>query len=367
MSQHNAANERIKRQYFEFLTSAKRQSEATVDGAAEAIHRFEAFNRFKDFKLFHAQQAVAFKNHLAEQRALTSGKPLSKATLYATLTHLKRFIQWLAFQPGYRSRMNYTDAEYFNLTEKEARVATARRIRPHPSVAQVLRAIDTMPATTVVQRRDRALLAFTLLTGARDSAIASFKIKHIDVHSRCVFQDARDVDTKFSKTFPTFFFPVDATIEAIVGEWVSELRDRLLYGPDDPLFPSTRVEVNAEGQFATEGLSRDHWKTAGPIRAIFRRAFTAAGLPYFNPHGFRNTLVELAQVRCRTPEQFKAWSQNLGHDGVLTTFTSYGAVSTQRQGELIAGLDGRGSTKRVADFDEMIAALARLRDHAQHG
>jgi len=29
---------------------------------------------------------------------------------------------------------------------------------------------------------------------------------------------------------------------------------------------------------------------------------------------------------CLGPEEFKAWSQNLGHDNVLTTFTSYGKI-----------------------------------------
>ena len=39
-----------------------------------------------------------------------------------------------------------------------------------------------------------------------------------------------------------------------------------------------------------------------------------------------------------TPEQFKAWSQNLGHEKVLTTFLSYGEVACQRQGEIIRSL-----------------------------
>jgi hypothetical protein len=52
----------------------------------------------------------------------------------------------------------------------------------------------------------------------------------------------------------------------------------------------------------------------------------------------RNTLVRLGQEVCKTPEQFKAWSQNLGHEKVLTTFTSYGEVACQRQGEIIRGL-----------------------------
>src|SRR5262245_32771308 len=34
---------------------------------------------------------------------------------------------------------------------------------------------------------------------------------------------------------------------------------------------------------------------------------------------------------CKTPEEYKAWSHNLGHDHVLTTFSSYGDVSSYRQ------------------------------------
>jgi integrase/recombinase XerD len=61
-----------------------------------------------------------------------------------------------------------------------------------------------------LQRRDKALFAFLMLTGARDGAIASFRLKHIDLVQACVHQDARDVKTKFAKTFTTTFFPVDA-------------------------------------------------------------------------------------------------------------------------------------------------------------
>ena len=82
-----------------------------------------------------------------------------------------------------------------------------------------------------------------------------------------------------------------------------------------------------------------HWSSAARIRTIFREAFTSAGLPYFNPHSFRNTLVRLGQTVCRTPEEFKAWSQNLGHDKVLTTFLSYGSVAAPRQGQIIQGLN----------------------------
>jgi len=338
MKKHSPANERIKRKYFAFLKEAKRHSEPTVDAAAKALNRLEVYTKYRDFKTFHFEQAIAFKRHLAQQKGQQSGKKLSKATLHATLTQLKRFFQWLAWQPGYKSRIQYSDAEYFNLSDKDTRIATAKRQQKAPTMEQIKHVISTMPTNTEIMCRNRALVAFTLLTGARDSAIASMKLKHVDLIAGCVNQDAREVKTKFSKTFNTFFFPVGEEVRGIVAEWVVYLRDEKLWGNNDPLFPSTRIEVGPSRQFEATGLKRAHWSTATPIRKIFREAFVNAGLPYFNPHSFRNTLVQLGQEVCKTPEQFKAWSQNLGHEKVLTTFLSYGEVACQRQGEIIRDL-----------------------------
>ena len=76
--------------------------------------------------------------------------------------------------------------------------------------------ILTMPTQTEIERRNRALVAFALLTGARDSAIASMKLKHVDLIEGCVHQDAREVKTKFSKTFTTYYFPVGEEVRQIV-------------------------------------------------------------------------------------------------------------------------------------------------------
>ena len=137
MTEHNPNNERIKRQYFAYLKEAKRHSEATVDAVAKALSRFEADTGFRDFKAFHFEQAIAFKKHLSEQVSKVSGEELSKATLHATLAHLKRFFQWLAGQPGYKSRLQYSDADYFNLSDKDMRVATARREKNFPTMPPV--------------------------------------------------------------------------------------------------------------------------------------------------------------------------------------------------------------------------------------
>lgn len=218
MTNHNPANERIKRQYFAYLVEAQGYSEQSIDVVAKAIDRFEVYTRHKDFKAFHIEQARAFKRDLSEQRG-RSGEPLSKPTLYATLTALKRFFVWLAGQPGYKSRISYSDAEYFNLSAKQTRIAKATRPARVPTLEQIRHVIQFMPTSTETERRDRALIAFAILTGARDGAIASFKLRHIDIAEGKIDQDAREVRTKFSKSFVTAFFPAGEDIRAVVADW----------------------------------------------------------------------------------------------------------------------------------------------------
>jgi len=359
MKKYCPENERVKRRYFVFLKEAKRQNEASVDAVAKAISRFEQYTKWRDFKAFHFEQAVGFKAHLAKSWNQKTGAALSKATMNSTLRALKAFFQWLAMQPGYKSRLNYTETEYFNLSQKDVRVATARRERPVPTLEQIRHAIALMPRTSAIEMRNRALLAFALLTGARDSALASFKIKHLDLTAGFVFQDAREVNTKASKTFTSYFFPVGDDILAIVQEWVGLLQAELLYGLDDPLFPKTEVKPNGARVFEPVGLTREHWSNASPIRGIFKAAFERAGLPYFNPHSFRKTLVRLGETTCRSPEEFKAWSQNLGHEGVLTTFYCYGEVQPSRQSEIFKALQSPRNSTEGNNIDEFAAAVVR--------
>ena len=280
---------------------------------------------------------------------------------------MKHFFFWLAGQSEYKARLQYSDSDYFNLSEKDSRVATAQRERIAPTLEQVKHVIDIMPAESEIERRDRALVAFTLLTGARDSAVASMKLKHVDLVKGCVHQDAREVKTKFSKTFVTYFFPVGDEILEIVVEWVRFLREEKLWGNDDPLFPAARVVVGQTHQFESAGLGGVHWSSAEPIRKVFRAAFEQAGLPYFHPHSLRKTLARLGEETCNSPEDFKAWSQNLGHELVLTTFLSYGSVSTDRQRAIIRGLRTRQPSIQPSAEEIADAVARRLQNAGANG
>ena len=348
MSMNNPDNARIKRQYFEYLKAAKGYDEATIDAHADAIARFERSTNGKPFKAFHIAQATGFREKLQKELSKATGKPLSKSTVYQTLTAMRSFLLWLAGQPGFKRRIGYSDADYFKPSLKDARAVSSRPERPFPTLEQVRHTILTMPAETEIQRRDRAIVAFTLLTGARDRAIVTLQLRDVDVVEFRVVQDGRRVATKFGKTIETWFFPVGADIETILLDWVAFLRAEKLFAETDPLFPATQVAQDANRRFAAQGLSRSFWKSADPVRSIFRNAFERAGLRYFNPHSLRNTLTQLGERICRTPEAMKAWSQNLGHENVATTLNSYGRVAGYRQGELIRSMQAPNTTATPA-------------------
>ena len=357
MPKHNAANERIKNDYFRLLKEAKGYDEASIDAVAAAIDKFETYTNRRAFDRFHIEQPIGFKIWLKEQKNQQTGRPLAKATLDSTMRALREFFLWLSGQPGYRSRINFGDTAYFRISEKESRAASTINERPVPTLEQIDLALERMPAETIIQRRDRAVFAFTILTGARDNAIASLRLKDVDLSRRMVFQDPRAVRTKASKAIWTWFFPVGPLAEEIVVNWIAELRRDSAWGDDEPLFPATRTGLNEGRQFGVIGLTRTTWSTAEPIRKIFRAAFEAADLPYFNPHSFRKTLARLGEKICKTPEEFKAWSQNLGHEQVSTTLTSYGAVPHHRQGEIILSL-GVPSESSATDLAELLARAA---------
>jgi integrase/recombinase XerD len=354
----NPKNDRAKREYLIYLKDARQRSPATVEQVRHAIDRLETYTGFKDFGSFNKEQALGFKRALLAAKAQRSGRPISTATAHHVLQALKEFLAWLHGRPGYRRRIDLAHIAYLNLTAKDERIAHVTAPKSYASLEQYRAALFAMPNAADVERRDQALMALLLLTGMRDAAVVSLRLKHISIERDYVFQDPREVNTKFSKPIETFFYPVGDDVADIINGWVQHLTSEKLFGPTDPLFPKTLVRPDERGSFVVQGLSREHWADAAPVRAIFKDAFTRVALPYFRPHTVRDTLTQLAYRLQLSPEQLKAWSQNMGHSNVLTTLSSYGHISTERQGEILAQLPRFGEAPVRPDMATEIAATA---------
>ncbi len=352
MSKRVSANLHIKRKYLVWLKDARGLSEASIDKAAAAVATYESWLGSKDFRAFHSERARSFKRHLASRQNGATGARLSPASINGTLREVKAFFKWLADQPGYRSKLSHSDADYLSPDRKSEMARRSSCWKPHPSPSEVIRLLRHMSVGTVIERRDRALVAFLFLSASRETAAISLRLGDVDLHQSCVHFNGRTVATKYGKTFTTAFFPFDPMVEKIVRDWIAELRSDHGFSASDPLFPKTKVGVGADRRFAALGIAREQWASASSAAGIFKLAFADAGLPPFSPHRVRDTAVELANEHCRTPEEFKAWSQNMGHEDVLTTFRSYGSVPQGRQVELMTRFRKSGSSaEQNGDFD----------------
>lgn len=362
----NSANEKVKRRYFKWLRGARGYSEQTIVAIERAIHLFEEFTGYKDLKTFCERQATNFKSWMEERRV--KGQSLSNSTKYHHIRHLNAFFSWLATQHGYKSRISLDSVSYLSLDKRAVREALTPRPKPSPSLENVKSVVESIVVESDIDRRDRALISFLLLTGIRYTALCSLALGCLDADRLVVYQYPRwGVKTKGGKVITTRILQFDSVLVEIVVDWAKYLAQKLKYTQSDPLFPRTAIDQADDGFcFEVRGLTPQFWSGGNSIREILKGRFKQAGLPYFNPHSFRRAACLLAMRMSRTPEEFKALSQNFGHEDVLTTLRSYGTLDDDRVAEVISRIDFSG-TEAGGDMipaSEVEALLKRSRKQA---
>lgn len=366
MVKFNAENERIKREYLEWEKEANGKCDSTITNIQNDIYNYEEFTQFKSFKLFNKNDAIAFKKNITQKKNKHSQQPVSKTYLLHLLRNLNNFFKWLYTQSGYKKRIDLAQVAYLSLSEKDIQIARTPKTQRFPTLEQIELVVRNMPSEKEIHKRNRALIAFLILTGGRVTAIASLKLKHVFLDDERIEQHPQEVKTKYSKKIVTYFFPVGDFLKKAFINWVKFLKQEKLFDHNAPLFPSTSLSLDEKNKFERQELDSVAWQSTTSIRKIVKDAFNAVGLEYYNPHSFRNTIVQLGYQVCKTPEEFKAWSQNLGHSSPLTTFTSYGNIDECNQGEIIKRLNNKGINNTISFTNEELYEIKRLITQNKH-
>lgn len=340
------ANEMLKRKFCKYLEEVKGFSTASIESYEGAIWLWQNFTENKSFFLFKAEDVTRFKDWIKTKKK-SNQQQVSLSYCYDMLRYLRVFFIWIADQKGGRSKIKKTDIEYLRLTKKENQIVLNPKSISCPSVEEVRQVIESIDVKTEVGMRDRALLSLALLTGARVKALSTLTLQCFDEKSLTLYQDPKlGVETKFSKRIVSILLPLSykELLDYFV-RWVRYLREEKNFEPADPLFPATKTvpegSGNLLGYYSDGDVSKRKWCTTGPARKIFETRFIDAGIRYYNPHSFRHLLVQEIMKMPLTEEEKKAISQNFGHEHVGTTFGSYGygAISEERQSELLKSLD----------------------------
>ncbi|MCB5203520.1 tyrosine-type recombinase/integrase [Neorhizobium sp. T786] len=324
------------------LKQAQGLDDKTIDAALRHIRQFEEATGNVDFSQVSRDQIIAYKNNM-QTKAEEEGT-LSASTVVHSLGTLKAFFLWLSKQFAF-TKMPRDLPDYFTPSKRLAKIAKAATEKHVPTADEIRMLIAAAPANTVLQRRDRAMIAFLYLTGVRDGALVTLRVKHVDTSRKLVFQDAKRVATKASKTMRTAWFPVGEDIEKTVIDWLEELRD-LGAQDNDPLFPRGFKKHWGE----LKEVRFDFLASAAPVRHVMKAAAEAAGTKYSRPHAIRSTIARMIERWGATAEERKALSQNLGHEDYRTTLVYYGALDEDHQHALVESIRNRGEVDPHLDI-----------------
>ena len=338
MTKEAYKNEQQKREFLEYLGGGEGFEESSVNTFAEAVSQWQEFTENEDFASFNKTKALGFRDWLKNRKANTEAGHLALTTQYNYLRRIKKFFTWLSKQPRYKNKIIQSDIKFLRLSKGDARIARQGTTRKIPTFEEAKQIIQSIKINNEIDMRDRALISFALITGARISAITTLKIKSFDLENKIINQNPKDgVKTKNKKHILTTFFPIgwDKPEEYFI-EWFKYLIEEKKFNPDDPIFPATlKGFSNQQGSYSKNSVSNKFWSSSSGPRKIFEKRCLSAGTPYFHPHLFRHLIVQIITELRFTKKEERALSMNLGHANIGTTFNTYGGYGSMGKKEAV--------------------------------
>lgn len=312
-----------------WLQYAGKFDKKTINAHLAAIRHFEGSINGKDFHRLSITDVTGYRDQL---KSMAHSGQLSISTIRHRVSHVKALLKWLVDQKGFTA-LDRTLAGYLDLPKKFDAKTLERDSKPVPSIDEAEQMVQAMPNKTRKERRDRAMVCTAFLGALRADTVSSLLIAHVKMDTKHIVQDAGQSRTKNGKSLRIWFFPVPEIFAQVLNEWQTELRS-LGFAETDALFPDSLI-------LAFPMRPRDPrpvpvMKSTNAISAAFKIASKA--LPkQFSPHSAKHCIGQVSWSVCRTAEERKAWSANMGHDDEDVTQRYYSKISDDRMAQIFAG------------------------------
>jgi integrase len=324
--------------YRVFLESNREFDPRTVDEHLRAIARMSAFLGHKPFERISITDARNFKDELRRRRAQEGDLGLSWSTLGHTLDRCGAFFTWLQRRPGIQ--MDPDLPGYFKLSRKERAAESGMVKETRLTFDQALCIFAAMPKLTVIELRNRAIIAMFITTGMRVSALITLRGKHVNMHTRWINQDPREVSTKFGKHIRTYCLDLGSGLLDAIRDW-ARWREAKGFGADAPFFlPDRYMQPNAIGlgYRSAEAETPDCWRSDAPIQRVIKDAAQAAGISEvgISSHDFRKILHPFLAKRGEMGIDGEVALQlNLGHTTVETIRKHYALMQDSEREDIL--------------------------------
>ncbi len=335
--------DKLLKKYIVFLEEAEGLSEKTIDSKLGSLDIFLRLYK-GDLKKLSPQKLIKLKTDLRDFEP--QGKAINLKRVRRILNDVSKFLTWLSFQPGFKSKIQHDMISYLSLSKEEKALTMISAIREFPLLEQVVQWCEMIKIVNIIDLRDIAIIAFSMCFSLRNAATRSMLLGSIDRISLELKQSPLDgVKTKLTKEIHTFCFRFHPRLVYYIKDWIDTLY-KLGYSQSDPLFPKSKLKLDANGNFAerTE-IEPDFMKSSSTLNNMLKRRAEQCGVRYYSSHCLKHSCAYHA-LRCvEDAHQLKAVSQQFGHKTIALVLTTYGNLSIHQQREAIESMNFENKNK----------------------
>jgi site-specific recombinase XerC len=345
----NSSNLRWLYSYSVYLLGHENLDVRTVDEHLRALARMSAFFGYKDFVKVSVDDALSFKDELRRLRNREERGALSSNTVSHTIARVGKFFAWIESQPSVTLAPHLPG--FFSLSRKEQAVAVNEVKGTDLTFDLALCIFKCMPNGNPIDLRNRAIVAMLITTGIRIAALITLRGKHVNMRTRWINQDPRDVATKMGKHIRTYCLNLGAGLLDALEEW-SAWRSENGFADDVPFFlPDRYIQPNALGfnYCGDEPQKAECWKSDEPVQRIIKEAALNAGVldGAVSSHDFRKVIHPFLSIRGHMDVRDEVALQlNLGHSPQEVIRKNYTSMSEAEREGILDELCRRALTAR---------------------
>lgn len=327
----NPANERLIKKYTEHVQQTKRADAKTILALHKSLRSFEVLTDFENLTKYNPEVAKKFLRSLRNLG-------LSASYMFRITSDAQKFFRWLADEPAGK-HIHRNDADYLTLSQNEINEAHATGYKQHLEYKALLKIVHSMPSKTIVDRRNRALVALIILTSPRVSELCNFRLDSIMQDPKNGFYfidiDPRKIKgIKFRTCRQATCLNIPDLLKYVL-DWRHFLQTAEHFDKTDPLFPAI-APTFAQMRMFEHAVKR---RPISPETAerIFNEACIKNDQEPLSIHSVRRTRAR--HIESITHDDIiVALQQDFGHSHIGTTRYNYGNISSSRQRELISSI-----------------------------
>jgi integrase len=335
--------------YRVFLASSSELKVDTIDEHLRSLSRMSHFFANKPFEKVTIQDVINFKNELRRLLKVENCEGLSRSTVLHILDRCEAFFQCFKRQPSVGIDGDLPG--YFNSSRHERTSASGMAKEISLTFDEALRIFQNMPSTSAVELRNKAIVAMFIVTGMRISALISLRGRHVNIHTRWINQDPREVHTKGDKHIRTYCLDLGHGLLSVLADW-AKWRELNGFGIDAPFFlPDRFIQPNCIGLgYRSKSVEAAQcWTSEDPVQKVIKDAAEAAGIPrdQVSSHDFRKIIhAFLSKHGGMMIHEEVALQLNLGHTPVETIRRHYASMQESEREVILDELCRRAASFR---------------------